>query len=228
MRLSRPLCATGYEALLGLLAVSGMRVGEAVSLERKDVDLDARMLLVAGEPDPPAQRRRAGRALRRQPDRSVKRQDDTSSPQPREAVRRSVCEAEVVGWVSVGESVSEVDLEGCERARPATHGPPLRFGAVDGEVDELGRGLFVGEVSAGLARGKHEHCPDLQRVGRLPNVAHWVNVFDYNDVLGFAASKIFDGVEDFAYSTGKGVAKAHGSYFVMPSFYRRLADHIRG
>lgn len=45
-RLSRPLCATGYEALLGLLAVSGMRVGEAISLERKDVDLDAGVITI--------------------------------------------------------------------------------------------------------------------------------------------------------------------------------------
>jgi hypothetical protein len=51
-------------------------------------------------------------------------------------------------------------------------------------------GLF--EELCLLARGKHERCPDLQRVGKLPNVRRWVNVFDYNDVLGFAASKIFD------------------------------------
>jgi integrase/recombinase XerD len=35
-----PLKAASYEALFGLLAVSGMRVGEAVALERGDVDLD--------------------------------------------------------------------------------------------------------------------------------------------------------------------------------------------
>ena len=33
-RLSRPLRAVGYEALFGLLAVSGMRVGEALALQR--------------------------------------------------------------------------------------------------------------------------------------------------------------------------------------------------
>jgi integrase len=35
-----PLKAASYEALLGLLAVTGMRVGEAVALELDDVDLD--------------------------------------------------------------------------------------------------------------------------------------------------------------------------------------------
>ena len=33
-RLSRPLRAASYEALFGLLAASGMRVGEAIALER--------------------------------------------------------------------------------------------------------------------------------------------------------------------------------------------------
>jgi integrase/recombinase XerD len=44
--LSRPLRAASYEALLGLLAVSGMRVGEAIALERDDVDLDAAVITI--------------------------------------------------------------------------------------------------------------------------------------------------------------------------------------
>lgn len=44
--LSRPLRAASYEALLGLLAVSGMRVGEAIALERDDVDLDAGVITI--------------------------------------------------------------------------------------------------------------------------------------------------------------------------------------
>ena len=85
-------------------------------------------------------------------------------------------------------------------------------------------GLF--EELCLLARGKQERCPEIDKVSALPNVHRWMNVFDYNDVLGFAASKIFDGAQDFAYSTGTGVVKAHGSYFVRPSFYRRLAERI--
>jgi len=41
-----PLSATTYEALIGLLATTGMRVGEAVGLDRSDVDLPARLLVV--------------------------------------------------------------------------------------------------------------------------------------------------------------------------------------
>jgi integrase/recombinase XerD len=41
-----PLKAASYEALFGLLAVSGMRVGEAVALEPGDVDLDAGVITI--------------------------------------------------------------------------------------------------------------------------------------------------------------------------------------
>lgn len=41
-----PLRAASYEALLGLLAVSGMRVGEALALGREDVDLDAGLITI--------------------------------------------------------------------------------------------------------------------------------------------------------------------------------------
>src|SRR3954454_23909378 len=52
--------------------------------------------------------------------------------------------------MSVGESVSEVDLEASEGGGPVVGLAPFAFGALDGEVDELGRGLFVGEAPAGL------------------------------------------------------------------------------
>lgn len=41
-----PLRAAGYEALFGLLAVSGMRVGEALALARDDVDLTAGLITI--------------------------------------------------------------------------------------------------------------------------------------------------------------------------------------
>ena len=56
-----------------------------------------------------------------------------------------------VGW-SAWESVSEVDLECCAGCCPGAVAPPLGVGFEDGEVDEFGGGLFVGEVSAGLDR----------------------------------------------------------------------------
>lgn len=45
-RLRHPLRAASYEALFGLLAVSGMRIGEAIALEREDVDLDAGVITI--------------------------------------------------------------------------------------------------------------------------------------------------------------------------------------
>ena len=45
-RLRHPLRAASYEALFGLLAVSGMRIGEAIALEREDVDLDAGLITI--------------------------------------------------------------------------------------------------------------------------------------------------------------------------------------
>jgi hypothetical protein len=59
-----------------------------------------------------------------------------------------------------------------------------------------------------------------------PGVTRWLNVFDTNDPLGYAAEGIFDDVKDLAYSTGRGVIKAHTSYFLLPSFYRRLAVRL--
>ena len=45
-RLRPPLRAASYQALFGLLAVSGMRIGEAIALEREDVDLDGGVITI--------------------------------------------------------------------------------------------------------------------------------------------------------------------------------------
>lgn len=44
--LPSPMMAAAIETLIGLLAVTGMRVGEAIELDRDDVDLPGRLLLV--------------------------------------------------------------------------------------------------------------------------------------------------------------------------------------
>jgi len=44
--LARPLHAASCQAVISLLAASGMRIGEAVKLTRHDVDLDAGVLTV--------------------------------------------------------------------------------------------------------------------------------------------------------------------------------------
>jgi integrase/recombinase XerD len=45
-RLRHPMRAASYEALFGLLAVSGMRIGEAIALGHEDVDLDAGVITI--------------------------------------------------------------------------------------------------------------------------------------------------------------------------------------
>jgi len=45
-RLSPPLQAATFETLLGLLAVTGLRIGEAMRLDRDDIDWDEKALIV--------------------------------------------------------------------------------------------------------------------------------------------------------------------------------------
>ena len=45
-QLRHPLRAASYEAVFGLLAVSGMRIGEAIALGREDVDLDTGLITI--------------------------------------------------------------------------------------------------------------------------------------------------------------------------------------
>ncbi len=59
-----------------------------------------------------------------------------------------------------------------------------------------------------------------------PNVKKWLNIFDPNDILSFPAERIFTKVSDYAYTTGKGLFKAHVTYFNRPSLQRCLADRI--
>lgn len=47
--LTPPLRAATHAALFGLLAVSGMRIGEAIALQRDDVDLDSGVITIADE-----------------------------------------------------------------------------------------------------------------------------------------------------------------------------------
>jgi len=78
-----------------------------------------------------------------------------------------------------------------------------------------------------LFAAKHPEIePPQGRIPRPGNVRRWINVYDRNDMLGFAASRIFEGVTDFEYGTGLGLMKAHSSYFIRPSFYQRLAVRL--
>src|SRR3954447_23862995 len=77
-------------------------------------------------------------------------------------------------WWSAWESVSEVDLEGGAGRGPGAVALPLGVGAHDCEVDELGGGLLVGEVSAGLDRLADLAVQALDRVGGVDRAAELV------------------------------------------------------
>ncbi|MCX5051044.1 hypothetical protein [Streptomyces sp. NBC_00474] len=68
--------------------------------------------------------------------------------------------------------------------------------------------------------------PARDRAPVPEGVRHWINIFDPNDPLSFVVGSIFASGRDFSYSTGRGLMAAHGSYFRMPSFYRRLAERL--
>jgi pimeloyl-ACP methyl ester carboxylesterase len=63
------------------------------------------------------------------------------------------------------------------------------------------------------------------KVQKPRNVRRWVNVFDTTDILGFAASGVFEDVSDYEFATGH--AWAHGGYFVEPMFHRRLGARLQ-
>lgn len=64
-----------------------------------------------------------------------------------------------------------------------------------------------------------------QKVPRPANVARWINVFDYADVLGFHLGGVIEDVEDHSYVTGS-LLTAHSQYFLQPSFHERLAARL--
>ncbi|RST18484.1 hypothetical protein E2C00_28495 [Streptomyces sp. WAC05374] len=58
------------------------------------------------------------------------------------------------------------------------------------------------------------------------NITHWINVFDYNDILSYKLGALVDGVVDYPYETGE-LLQAHGSYFTQPEFHRRLSLRVQ-
>ena len=63
------------------------------------------------------------------------------------------------------------------------------------------------------------------RVPKPANIGAWLNIFDRNDVLGFAGNRVFAAVTDYKYSTG-GAIRTHGLYFTLLSFHDRLAERL--
>jgi hypothetical protein len=70
--------------------------------------------------------------------------------------------------------------------------------------------------------------PASDRVPRPANVKRWLNVLDRNDIFGFRAEGVFEGLKDFQYETGYGAMSAHSGYFRRPSFYERLGEWLAG
>lgn len=61
-----------------------------------------------------------------------------------------------------------------------------------------------------------------------PVVKHWINVFDYTDLLSFACEPLFDDVTDFKFDSVATLFSAHSSYFLRPHFYARLRVRLKG
>jgi hypothetical protein len=61
-------------------------------------------------------------------------------------------------------------------------------------------------------------------------VKRWLNIFDPHDFLGYPASHLFSGIDDFHLPTYAVGASAHADYFNRRSFYfhlaRRIADYL--
>lgn len=68
--------------------------------------------------------------------------------------------------------------------------------------------------------GPRPGVPKPLRVGK------WINVYDSNDILSYAAEPVFTDVKDYHFDTGKTVLGAHSAYFVRPTFHQRLNAHL--
>ena len=73
--------------------------------------------------------------------------------------------------MSVGDSVGEVDLQCADGGGPVVGVLPGALGLGDGEVDQLGRGLLVGEAAAGLDRLADLAVEVLDAVGGVDGLA---------------------------------------------------------
>jgi hypothetical protein len=84
----------------------------------------------------------------------------------------------------------------------------------------------VEELKLFLASDPNIPGPALAKAPRPAKVDRWLNIYDTNDPVGFSADGVFEGIEDFEYSTGKSLLQAHGAYFLRPSFHQRLAVRL--
>ncbi|HEY9792253.1 MAG TPA: hypothetical protein V6D22_17750 [Candidatus Obscuribacterales bacterium] len=76
----------------------------------------------------------------------------------------------------------------------------------------------------GMFPGVHD---SPRPIARPSNVSHWINIFDPHDFLGYPASHLFAGIEDFHLPTYAVGASAHADYFNRRSFYFHLARRMQ-
>ena len=67
--------------------------------------------------------------------------------------------------------------------------------------------------------------PETDRLSKPDNITYWLNVYDEDDILGFAIEGIFQDVKDEPYSTGAWL-NSHTAYFSYIPFYKWLSQKI--
>jgi hypothetical protein len=84
----------------------------------------------------------------------------------------------------------------------------------------------IEEMKAYALRNEDVPGPEHSKMPKPSSVGRWINVFDGADILSFVAAPVFEGVEDFAYSSQTGLFSAHSSYFLRASFFERLRSRL--
>jgi hypothetical protein len=57
-------------------------------------------------------------------------------------------------------------------------------------------------------------------------VKRWINVYDMNDMFGFAAQPLFEGISDYHYASGRIGITTHADCFKFVSLYERMAQAV--
>jgi hypothetical protein len=63
-------------------------------------------------------------------------------------------------------------------------------------------------------------------IAKPAQVKRWINIYDVNDVFGFAAAPMFADIEDVEFTSGRFGVVTHADCFKMVSLYERMADAV--
>lgn len=100
--------------------------------------------------------------------------------------------------------------------------------SIDAWVTVGSQVAFFEELKAYKASDPHTPSDATKdRIPKPPQVKHWLNIYDSNDLLSFVAGRVFDDVTDYQYSTGQGLFTSHVTYFKRPSFHRRMGQRLK-